>query len=778
MEPFLQKKAFTTFHYALNEKGYLLLGKAETTGTASELFLSVNNKEKIYTRNKLPGRFMNVASERREEAIRDKDYGVRSNLRKRDDFQKNADNILLSKYTPPGVIVNEQLDIVQFRGSTRDYLEPSHGKASLNILKMAREGLSFELRNALHKSKTTNEIFIKEGIPINNGTISVTIEVIPLLETIDLHFLVLFREAEKYKASGTPHGNSEEVSGKKDERDIRIQQLEKELSQSREDMRSISEDQEAVNEELQSANEELLSGSEELQSVNEEMETSKEEVQSTNEELITVNQELYDRNEQLNQARLYAESVVTTIHEPLLVLDHEFRIKSANQSFFKTFSITEDQTLGKILFELQSNGWNIPALRSHLLDIQTDAEKFLEWEITFTFPAVGKRSICFNAQPIKKENGEKRILLAFNDITNRKEKEKIETKYAEDLKRILENMPQITSTAAPDGSITYFNRFFLDYSGLSFTEALEHGWETVIKPEMLDEVKKIWDHSMETGEDVNVEIQLKRNSDNMFRWHLSRAIAIRDEGGAITSWVGVAIDIHDQKTKEESKDEFISIASHELKTPLTTAKAYVQLLQMNLSVRTPSQETSREESLLFAQKAGASIDRLNDLICELLDMSKIQNGKFDLETTEFDFNEMISSAIEGVQYSSPLHTIIKSGEISEPVTGDRERLKQVVVNLLTNAVKYSPDAHKVFVNAVRENGEVKVSVTDSGIGIRKENIEKIFERYYREEQRVIHFQGLGIGLYISYKIIQQHNGKLWVESEAGKGSTFYFTIPV
>ncbi|MEO9004828.1 MAG: ATP-binding protein, partial [Ginsengibacter sp.] len=119
-----------------------------------------------------------------------------------------------------------------------------------------------------------------------------------------------------------------------------------------------------------------------------------------------------------------------------------------------------------------------------------------------------------------------------------------------------------------------------------------------------------------------------------------------------------------------------------------------------------------------------------------------------------------------------------SGEIPEPVTGDMERLRQVISNLLTNAIKYSPQADKVFVNTVLENGEVKVSVTDSGIGIRKENLEKVFVRYFREEQRVTHFQGLGIGLHISYEIIQRHGGKLWAESETGKGSTFYFTIPI
>jgi two-component system CheB/CheR fusion protein len=774
MEPFLQKKAFTTFHYALNEKGYLLLGKSETTGISSDLFLPLDKKEKLYTRKFQPGRFMNIASERREEALIDKDYGLRSKERKRDDFQKNAEDILLSKYTPAGVIVNEQFDIVQFRGSTGEFLEPAAGKASLSVLKMAREGLSFELRNALHKSKSTNEVVRKEEIPIDNGKKLVTVEVIPLLDTIDLHFLILFKEAEPIKIQRPTDGNQQApVSHINDEKDIRIEQLAKDLLQAREDMRSITEDQEAANEELQSANEELLSGSEELQSLNEELETSKEELQSTNEELITVNQELYDRNDQLNIARFYAEAIVTTIHEPLLVLSEDFKIKSANQSFYKTFSIREEEAIGHILFGLQGNGWNIPGLSSQLLRIQKGDEKFLEWELTYNFPKVGQRTICFNAQPVQKENAANWILLAFNDISERKDREKIGKKNAEDLKNILENMPLITFTASPAGLVTYFNEFFLNYSGITITEALGSGWtkNEVIKPDMFDDVVKRWKHAMETGEGFNAEVRLKRKSDNMYRWHLGRAAAIRNEEGVITSWVGAAIDIHDQKTKEEAKDEFISIASHELRTPLTTAKAYIYLLQ-------DSMKKSNYKDLIFAQKAGTSIDRLNDLVGELLDVSKIQNGMLHLSISEFNFNDMVADAIEGAQYTSPDHTITCTGHINKPVTGDKERLQQVVINLLTNAVKYSPNDDKVLVNLAEENGSVKVSVKDGGIGILKENLDKIFERYYREEERSVRFQGLGIGLSICYEIIQRHKGKIWAESNHDKGTTFYFTIPI
>ncbi|MEO5782561.1 MAG: chemotaxis protein CheB, partial [Ginsengibacter sp.] len=580
LEPFLQKKAFTTFHYSLNDKGYLLLGKSETVGNSSELFLPVGKKDKLYTRKSIPGKFMNVASDRREEILRDNDFGLRTIERRHDDFQKNADEILLSKYTPSSVVVNDQMDIVQFRGSTGDFLEPSPGKASLNVLKMAREGLSFEIRNALHKVKTTKEIFIKEGIVINHGKKLVTIEVVPLLNTIESHFLILFRDT----VSDQPLVN---VPGSniKDEKDTRIQQLEKDLSQAREDMRSITEDQEAANEELQSANEELLSGSEELQSLNEELETSKEELQSTNEELITVNQELFDRNEQFNQARLYAEAIVTTVHEPLLVLSHDFKIKSANRSFYKTFLLGEDETIGKNLFELQNDGWDIPGLRKQLLSLQKGIEKFLEWEIEYTFPTAGKRTICFNAQPFQKENEENWILLAIDDITARRERENTEKNTLDDLKKVLENIPQITSTASPDGAITYFNQYFLEYSGLKFNNALDHGWQAVIEPESYDAVKKLWYHSVSTGEDFNTELGLKRKSDNIYRWHVCRASAIRNAEGVITSWVGAATDIHDQKVHEQEKDEFIGIASHELKTPLTTAKAYLQLLQMSMEKR-------------------------------------------------------------------------------------------------------------------------------------------------------------------------------------------------
>ena len=162
-----------------------------------------------------------------------------------------------------------------------------------------------------------------------------------------------------------------------------------------------------------------------------------------------------------------------------------------------------------------------------------------------------------------------------------------------------------------------------------------------------------------------------------------------------------------------------------------------------------------------------------------MDVSKIQNGKLDFNFQSFDFNEMLDDAIEAVQYNSPKHQIINKSFMTEAkqVVGDKERLQQVVINLLSNAVKYSPNSNEVFINASVENGKIKVSVKDNGIGIAESNLEKIFERYYRIEGQELQFQGLGIGLYISMEIIQRHHGIIWVESVPDKGSTFYFSMP-
>lgn len=441
VQPNLQKKALTTFHYALKEKGFLVLGKSETTGQASDLYNTFDKNNKIYTRKPVKGRFFSV-KEPMEELTPPAKNGLKKSEITNDDFQKNADEVLLSRYVPPSVIVNAEMEIVQFRGSTGIWLEPSSGKPNLNVLKMARDGLAFELRNTLHKVKKSKESIVKEDIPFQfMGTERlVSIEVVPLDNTFEPHFLILFKD--KSHLQGNPDDNSNgktklsipKLNHTRDQ--TRIQEIKKELAQTREDMRSITEDQEASNEELQSANEELLSGSEELQSLNEELETSKEEIQTSNEELIIVNQELYDRNEQLNLSRLYSESIVTTLREPLIILNNNMEVRTANKAFYNKFQTTQEATERKPFFEIGNKCWNIPVLRKMLQKMLPEKANIVDFEFKQNFPALGERTIVVNASQIIRDNSEEQsILIAIEDVTEKRRIDKELQLFATELEK-------------------------------------------------------------------------------------------------------------------------------------------------------------------------------------------------------------------------------------------------------------------------------------------------------------------------------------------------------
>ncbi|MBC7889229.1 MAG: PAS domain-containing protein [Ferruginibacter sp.] len=430
MDHYLQKKALATFHYALNNTAFLQLGKSETTDQSPELFTAVNNAGKLYFRNEVPRRFMPATTEQTEKALNRSVTRTAKKEVKKDDFQKITDEILLSGYTPAGVVVNQLFDIVQFRGSTGPYLEQRPGAPGINVIKLARDGLAFELRNLLYKVKALMKPLSKEDIPVENGERLVSIEVIPLLDTIEIHFLILFKNSEGTRP--VPNTTVDIKAGglNKTPGYLHLQQLEKELSQVREDMRRITEEQEAANEELQSANEELLSGSEELQSVNEELETSKEEIQSTFEELIIVNRELYERNQQYNDERQYSQAIVKTIRQPLLVLTKELSVKSTNSAFYKTFKVTEPETEGKLLNQLGERQWDIPALTGKLKNI-LNHQSFEDFEVSLTFPVIGEKTMSLNASQMFNENSsEQLILLAIEDITEKKALAKKEQEFA------------------------------------------------------------------------------------------------------------------------------------------------------------------------------------------------------------------------------------------------------------------------------------------------------------------------------------------------------------
>ena len=218
------------------------------------------------------------------------------------------------------------------------------------------------------------------------------------------------------------------------------------------------------------------------------------------------------------------------------------------------------------------------------------------------------------------------------------------------------------------------------------------------------------------------------------------------------------------------KDEFMSIASHELKTPLASMKAYVQLLGRSLD--------KDDKVRPYVDRTLVQINKLNALIADLLDSSRIENGSLKFNESLFNFGKLLKDSVEMMRQTYPDYQIRVSGDSNVLVLGDELRLEQVILNYMTNAVKYSPDIKEIEISTHMENNNLIVAVRDHGIGIPKENQADVFRKFYRAEGSAQRFQGLGIGLYICFEIIQRHHGKCWLESEPGKGSVFYFSLPV
>ncbi|MDB5202929.1 MAG: sensor signal transduction histidine kinase [Ferruginibacter sp.] len=338
----------------------------------------------------------------------------------------------------------------------------------------------------------------------------------------------------------------------------------------------------------------------------------------------------------------------------------------------------------------------------------------------------------------------------------------------ERFRSLAQTLPQLVWITDALGNPEFASARWKEYTGVETGEEID--WKAIVHPDDYEQINARWTESLATGKIYISEVRLK-NKEGQYRWHAVRGEAVLNEEKEIEEWVGAFTDIHEQKLQDERKDEFISIASHEMKTPLTSVKGYLQILEHTLA-------ESNEAAVLYAKKARQAADRLNELIGELLDVSKIRLGKIHYTSTEFDFDEMIDSTVENMQLTSIKHRIVKTGKIAATVTGDKERLQQVVINLLSNAIKYSPGESEIFIQIAQEENKVCVSVRDRGIGIAQQSLDRIFEKYHRVEEHAVHFQGLGIGLFICYEIIARHHGRLWAESEPGKGSTFYFTIPL
>ncbi|MDB5009285.1 MAG: hypothetical protein JWQ06_74 [Mucilaginibacter sp.] len=333
-------------------------------------------------------------------------------------------------------------------------------------------------------------------------------------------------------------------------------------------------------------------------------------------------------------------------------------------------------------------------------------------------------------------------------------------------------MPVQLWTAKTNGELDFVNQRTLDFLGKEAKEIIgTEGFLKYIHPEDQEASLAIWTQSLQSGTPYQYEFRLEDKKGN-YKWQLSRALPFINDG-KIIKWFGTNTDIDEQKQLQRQKDDFLGIASHELKTPVTSIKAYAQVLGAMLA---KEGEQKKAEMVL---RMDSQVNRLTNLIGDLLDVTKINSGRLLFNKTWFDFKQVIKETVEDLQHTTQKHKLIQDLAETGQIFSDKDRIGQVVTNLVTNAIKYSPYTDKIIINTKLENNEVVVCVQDFGIGIPEDKADRVFEQFYRVSGDKQHtFPGLGLGLYISSEIIKREGGKMWVNSIEGKGSTFCFSLPL
>jgi len=411
----VRKKIIPLFHYALKPGGCLLLGASEAAAS-DDLFTAIDREHRIYTRRETTRRhslFSGLFSGSRAPRPQ---TSVPPVWDKANDLRE-VDRVILSKYSPSALVVDGDMEVLELRGNPGPWLALPSGKASFHLNKLIPDaGLFFEVEKLILQSRETAEPVREDGIQYEHGGGGGTLnlDVIPIHAGGAFTTLVLFEPVSEPIAqtvSASPSGTREEMSERTHAR------LKQQLADAKERLVAVTEAHQNSHEESQNSTEEALSANEELQSLNEELETAREELQSTNEELITVNAELQTNNTALLQARDFAISIVESVRQPLVVLDADLRVQTANEAFYRAFEASRTETEGEPFFSLWHRAWEFPALRAAVEALFAGHETFPEFEADREFPGVGRRSLLFGGCRI---NHLKTILLAIDDITARK----------------------------------------------------------------------------------------------------------------------------------------------------------------------------------------------------------------------------------------------------------------------------------------------------------------------------------------------------------------------
>lgn len=792
------RRILPTFHYALKPNGFLFLGASETVGTDTDLFATVDKKYRIYSRKPAATRPLNLSLPSgvppRESGKPSRELmSLREGLEL--EAQKEADRITLSNYGPAGVLINADLEVLQFRGMTGAYLEPAPGRASFSLLKMAREGLFSPLRTAINRAKREKQRVRKDNIKIDldGQTRTASIDVIPLRNIKGECYLVLFESADdaqtkktridlRSKGSRAAKGKASADTAENQAREIL--ELKRELAEMRDYMQSVLEKHEAATEELQASNEEVQSTNEELQSLNEEMETSKEELESTNEELITVNEEVQNRNRELDRANNDLNNLYDSISLSIVLLARDLTIRR--------FNARAERELNLLTNDI---GQSIRRIRTNLdhADLETIALEVIRDLRTYETETQDKTGRWYSLRVSPYLTPEDKIdgaVIALVDIDALKRAETTSSHFA----ALVQSSDDAIISKSLEGIILTWNGGAERMFGYPAEETVGQPIQMLLPPDRVDEERVILD-KVKRGESINHLETVRMAKDGHLIDTLLTVSPIKTKDGTITAGSTIAHDITERKRGEREleqsllnekasraeaqaanqvKDEFLAMVSHELRTPLNAITGWAQLLAKgNLDAANVQKATS---SIIRSARNQATI------IGDLLDTSRIISRKLQLNREPVNIRDVINAAVEGIRSAAEqkkIHLAINLKGKSSRIDGDPTRLEQALGNVLSNAVKFTPEQGRIEVRMRLAGDQVVISVKDNGDGISPEFLPHIFERFKQADGSEKRGKGgLGLGLAIAQQLLEMHAGSIECESDGiGKGASFTITLP-
>ena len=783
----LQERVIPLFHYALKPTGFLKLGPSESVGRFTSLFSAVDTKFKIFSRK--PGASAHLgfglsdgARNAATSSAQQKNVGWSAAA-----IEKEAERLILGHYAPAGVIVNADMLIVQFRGKTGPYLEPESGAASLQIFRMAREGLSVALRRALQRVIKTGDPVKAEGLRVKtNGAIrEVGIEVIPIgpkEDAKDRHYLVLFFEDRHRHTEPVPRHARQRARRGKPESARRVAHLTRELADVRRDLQAASEEHEGAVEEMRAATEEAQSSNEELQSTNEELETAKEELQAANEELTTVNDELGSRNLELGLLSSDLGNLLASTHVPIILVGADLRVRRMTAVSERILNVAPSD-VGRPIGDLRLSS-EVPDLERLLREvIETLAPQ--EREVT----ARDGRWYSVRVRPYRTvDNRIDGAVISFVDIDALK-------RGLEQARAIVETVREPLVVLDDDFHVVTANRSFFETFQVRREETereslfeLGNGqWN--IPPLRVALERVLEGHALE---DFEVDHAFERIGMRTMRLNARRMpltadgptlllLAIED----ISERTRIERERADLLTREQhvraeaeagstAKDKFVAILSHELRTPLNAILGWTRMLRnpkLGKSDAAHGLEVVERNALLQVR-----------LIEDLLDVSRIVSGAMRLETRPIMLAPVMHTTLATMQPAAAAKGVALHGAVDEqagPIQGDPARVQQIVSNLVSNAIKFTPSGGRVDVRLARRRAAVEISVRDTGKGIPAEQLSRVFLRFGMAHTTSQSHGGMGLGLSIVRHLVELHGGTVQAESAGpGHGATFTVTLPL